>query len=328
MGIVGIIAIVAGGMALLGAVYGALRGFYRLTWIGWELAVVYCIDLLIPGGTNAAVSSLLLILFTVLPVVGEFFLRRAVFTERILPPGKRERIFDRSFGAVTAAVGVLMFFVAVGGLAIAVAGIFTEGGVEGIPDVIAGHALDFFLIALCLVTMRAGCRLGVLRGLNFLLTLLIAFGSFFGFFLIFSQVKGGVGFAEAVGGWFGPKGAAAAFLGCLLLTFFFSAIVVTGAMFLSKFLDGLIQKANSNMAVAIPDALVLGAVYLVVFILAVLGIQAAFSAVAGWNVLSFLSDPGGYMIDDVIAGFGQRLVDFAQSSPISAGFYLGNPFIG
>lgn len=320
------------GLALIPLIYGGIRGFYRLTWIGWELLIAYGLELLLPAQVNMAVSVLLLIVFSALPLVGEYFLRRVVLTGRVLEQSTGEKVFNHIFGAFTALMGFLMFLVALAGLALPIVGMFMEGGfLDSIPPIVTGHALDFFLIALCLVILRAGCRLGVLKGLNFFLTLVITLGSFFGFFLLFSQVSGGVAFAMAVGGWFGPTGLSAAILGDVILTFFFTILVFVGAMFLSKFLDGLIQKANGNMAVAIPDALILGALYLTVFILIVLGIQAVFGALAGGNFLGSIAGGIGYdfsEIDATIAEYGQKLANFAMSSPISAGLYVGNPFIG
>lgn len=327
------------GLALIPMIYGGIRGFYRLTWIGWELLIAYGLELLIPAQANMALSILLLIAFSALPLVGEYFLRRAVLTGRIFEQSTGEKVFNHIFGIFTALMGFLMFLVALAGLALPILPMFMEGGfLDSIPSIVTGHALDFFLIALCLVTLRAGCRLGVLKGLNFLLTLVITLGSFFGFFLLFSQVSGGVAFAMAVGGWFGPTGLSAAILGCLILTFFFSVLVFVGAMFLSKFLDGLIRTANTNVAVAIPDALVLGALYLTAFILVVLGIQALFGALAGGNFLGSIVENLNLGVDSIvesvgdidasIAEFGQKLANFAMSSPISAGLYVGNPFIG
>ncbi len=324
----------AGAVALLFAVYGAVRGFYRLTWIGWELLIAYGLDLLIPPQTGIAVSILLLVVFTVLPLAGEYVLRRALFTGRVLGQRTGEKVFNHLFGAVTAVVGALMFLVAVGGIALPAAGLF-GGNDFGLPEIITGHALDFFLIAVCLVTLRAGCRLGLLKGLNFLLTLAITFGAFFGFFLLFSQVSGGIAFSTSVGGWFGIGGSAAALLGCMILTLFFTLLAFAGAMILSKFFDGLIRKANSNMAVAIPDALLLGAVYIAVFILALLGIQALFGFMADGHCLSSIVGNIDYVnemfnvgeIDGTIAEFGEKLSALAQSSPISAGIFRGNPFI-
>lgn len=320
---------VAGGFAPIAAIYGLIRGFCRLTWIGWELLIAFGLDILVfykGQNFNFAVSALLLVLFTALPLAGEYFLRR--LTGRVREPRTGGKVFDRLFGMFTAIVGVLMFFVSVGGLGLAAAGAFADS-VPEIP-IVSDFALDFFLIAVCMVTIRAGCRLGVLKGLNYLLTVLLVFGAFFGCLLLFSQVGWGRSFSTAVGGWFGMSGSLAAIVGGACLTLFFTAILFAAIMILSRFLDGVIRKVNTRQAVAIPDALILGAVYTVVFVLIVLGIQAAFHMLAEGNFLSSLM---GENVPDAIAEIertlgdvGKNLEAFATSSPLSQGLYHGNPF--
>ena len=327
---------VVGGLLLICAIYGLIRKFTRLTWIGWELLIVFALDLILPKEMNIAVSALLLVLFCVLPLVGEYFLRRLLVTKQNTPVTGVANFFDHFGGMFTAIVGFLSFFLAVGGLALSAMGAFMADAafLDSVPAIVMDHALDFFLIAVCFVTLRAGCRLGVLKGLNYLCTVLLVFGAFFGCLLLFSQVGWGRSFSRTVGGWFGVKGSLATIVGAGILTLFFSLILFVGIMFLSRFVDGSIRKANSHVAVAIPDALILGAIYLTVFIIALLGIQAVFGVLAQGEILSGLvsnlpEEIGGSLgeVSDTFAQFGQKLATFAQSSPISCGMYLGNPFL-
>lgn len=328
---------VVGGLLLICAIYGLVRKFTRLTWIGWELLIAFALDLALPKGMNFALSAFLLVLFSALPLVGEYFLRRVLVTKRTEPLHGAANAFDHIGGMFTAIVGFLSFFLAVGGLVLSALGAFMPDAafMASVPAFVLDHALDFFLISVCLVTMRAGCRLGVLKGLNFLLTFLLVFGAFFGCLLLFSQVGWGRNFSTSVGGWFGMHGSLATIVGCGTLTLFFTLILFIGIMFLSRFIDGSIRKANSHMAVAIPDALILGALFTVVFILVLVGIQAVFGVMAKGELLAGLvsnlpEEIGGSIgeVSDTFAQFGQKLAAFAQSSPISCGLYLGNPFIG
>lgn len=324
---------VVGGIVLLCGIYGGIRKFTRLTWIGWELLIAFGIDLVIPADLDFAVSLLLLIALSALPLVGEYFLRKALVTDQIVPAKGAKNFFDHFFGIFTALFGVIAFLAALGGLGVAAIGTFAPDMTSDIPDIVLEHGLDFFVIAVFMLTMRAGCRLGVMKGLNFLLTILLVFGSFFGCFLIFSQVSWGRSFSGMVGGWFGTEGMLRAIVGCLSATMFFFLICFILIMILSKFIDRCIQKANSHPAVAIPDALIVGVLYAAVFVLILLGIQAVFGMLADGDFLSsFIGDLGlGSLdvgdMDSTLASFGQDLAKFAQSSPLSQGLYLNNPFI-
>ncbi len=340
---------VGGGLALIGAIYGALRRFSRLTWIGWQVLIAFGLDILVsflPETMPFAVWIVLFVAIVALPLIGEYFLRKALVTDRILPPGKGEMIFDRIFGAVTAIVGILMFFAAVGGLGLSVVdAIPMQDGVSPLANVpiwtnfFSKYALDLFLISLFMIVMRAGCRLGVFRGLYLVLMLLLVAGAFFGSFLLFSKVSWAASFSGTVGGWFGLHGPLASFTGCVTLTFLVSAILFVGLMFLSKLLDSSIQKLNTHRAVAIPDALVLGAVFSVVFVAAVIGVQTAFGMLAKGDMLSGIvseltsnfdlgeMEESIANIETTIADIGRNLANFATSSPISRGLYVGNPFI-
>ena len=324
---------VVGAIVLVCGIYGGIRKFTRLTWIGWELLIAFGIDLVLPADLNFAVSLLLLIALSALPLVGEYFLRKALVTDQIVPARGAKNFFDHFFGIFTALFGFLMFFVALGGLGVAAMGAFAPDTADAIPEILLEHGLDFFVIAVLMLTMRAGCRLGVMKGLNFLLTILLVFGAFFGCFLIFSQVSWGRSFSGTVGGWFGMEGMARSLVGCFSATMFFFLICFILIMILSKFIDRSIQKANSHPAVAIPDALIVGILYAAVFILILLGIQALFGMLANGDFLSsFIGDLGlGSLnvgdMDSSLASIGQDLAKFAQSSPLSQGLYLNNPFI-
>ncbi len=326
---------VVGALLLICAIYGLIRKFTRLTWIGWELLIVFGVDLLLPKEMNFAVSTLLLVLCIVLPLAGEHFLRRALVTKQVTPSRGAANFFDHFGGMFTAIVGVLMFLAALGGLGVAVMGTFMKesSAVAQIPPILLEHGLDFFILAVCLVIARAGCRLGIMKGLNYLITVLLVFGAFFGCLLLFSQVGWGLSFSGTVGGWFGMKGSLAPIVGCGVLTLFFTLLLFIGIMFLSHFVDKKIRSANSYQAVAIPDGLILGIAYTAVFILLILGIQALFGALAQGDFLSSLVSSAGIEIDlgnvdSTLANIGNSLADFAKSSPISAGFYINNPFIG
>ncbi len=327
---------VAGGLLLLCAVYGAIRKFSRLTWIGWQLLIAFGLDIAISylpleGPQYFAVWLVLFIVIVALPLIAEFFLRRAVLTGRILPPRTGAKVLDHIFGALTAIVGFLMFFASIGAVVLAAGDAFMEAPLLNTPiwtDFLSKYALDFFLIAVFMVTMRAGCRLGVFKLFYYILILLLVFGAFFGSLLLFSQVDWGLSFSTMVGGWFGLEGSLASIVGCGTVTLVSSLILFVLIMFLSRLIDWSIQRVNSNRIVGAVDALLMGAVFSAVFLGIVLGVQAVFGALAQGNFLQGLL--GGDLASSLgdfastLTGVAESFVKFARSAPISRGLYDGN----
>ncbi len=332
---------VGGGLALFGLIYGAIRKFTHLTWIGWQLLLAFGLDIAVSylplDGQNIAVTLLLFAAVVAIPLIIEYFLRKALVNDRLTKQGTGEKVCDHLFGALTAVIGIVMFFVTLGGLGLGIAGEFMGSPVIEHPvwDFVSGYVLDFFLIALFMVVMRAGCRLGVLKLLYFILIILLVFGSFFGFLLLFSQVRGGIAFSVWIGGWFGFEGTLAAIVGCAVATLFFSLLAFILIMLLSKLIDRSIQKVNSHKAIELVDGLLLGVVYTAVFLIVLLGVYGLIGALASGNLLAGIVESLGPDIGESVGDIGaqvaevaQKLAAFAQSSPLSRGIYIGNPLSG
>ncbi len=329
---------VGGGLALIGLIYGAIRKFTHLTWIGWQLILAFGLDIAVSylplDGQNIAVHLLLFTAVVALPLIIEYFLRGALVNNRLTKQGTGEKVLDHLFGALTALLAMVMFFVSIGGFGLGIAETFMGKALIEHPiwTFFSKYVLDFFLIAIFMLVIRAGCRLGVLKLLYFVLIVLLVLGSFFGFLLLFSQVQGGIGFSEWIGGWFGFEGVLGAIVGCAVATLFFSLVAFILIMLLSKLIDWSIQRVNSHKAIEFVDALLLGVVYTAAFLVVFLGVQGLISVLASGNLLSGIvenlgPDAGESVgaISGQVAAVAQKLAAFAQTSPFSRWIYLGNP---
>lgn len=340
------IAAIAAGSALVvaGAVYGALRKFSRLTWIGWQILIAFGLTvatgyLPVPQNKTAAfvVNALCFTLTVAVPLALEWVCRRALVKKRILPPSTGEMVFDRIFGAITAILGALMFFLVLGAFGLAAAESFTGKTFLNFAlwnGFLSKHAVDLFLASLFLVVMRAGFRLGALKGLYMLLMIVLTFGAFFACFLLASRVGFGVAFSRWVGSLFPLPAVAGALVGCVIVTFLFFAVVFVGLMFFSKFLNWAVCRANSVRAVEAVDSILVGILFTAVFLVAVCGMNLAYSALEDGSALTGLInslpeqiagsvDP----VADMVTNAMGKMVDFVRSSPLSCALYDFNPFL-
>lgn len=341
MGLLEIILIALGVLALISAIYGALRRFSRITWIGWQLLIAFGITVAFgqiqSSGTGGFVLSL--VGFTVaaaVPLIAEFFGRKLLVTDRILQPRMGEMVFDRIFGAVTAILATLSFFLVVGvfGLAFAesVSGkVFLDVGIW--TGFLKKYALDFFTVALYLIVLRAGCRLGVLNGLRTLLVFLLLAGGFFGSFLLATRVGFGVSFSHWIGGLFGLPSMLGSMVGAVIATFLFTLVCFIVIMLLNKLMDMGIRRLRGVTAVGIIDSLLTGILFGAVFIAVTVGLYTGYAALSQVDFGAMFNDLLGQAAadmnlgsaGDVLSRTANSLIEFVRSSPLSGMLYDTNP---
>ena len=342
MGILEIILIALGVVALISAVYGALRRFSRITWIGWQLLAAFGIMVAFGqinlDGTGGFVLSL--VGFTIaaaVPLILEYFGRKLLVTNRILQPRMGEMVFDRIFGAVTAILASVSFFLVVGGFGIAL----TESMMGKTlldaavwTDFFKNYALDFFTVALLLIVIRAGCRFGLLNGLRALLVFILLAGGFFGSFLLATRVGFGISFSQWIGGLFsGLPRMLGAMIGAVIVTFLFTLVCFAVVMVLNKLMDMGIRKLRGVTAVGIVDSLLTGVLFGAIFLALAVALYTGYSALSGFDLGSAMSglldsvgvdaDLGG--VEEFFSDITDSLVAFVRSSPLSRMIYDTNP---
>ncbi len=342
MGIVEIILIALGGIALISAVYGALRRFSRITWIGWQIliafGIVFAFGQIDLDGTGGFVLSLVgFTVAAVVPLVLEYIGRKLLVTNRILAPRTGEMVFDRIFGAVTAILATLSFFLVLGGFGLALTETVMGETLIDISvwtDFFKNYALDLFTVALYLIVIRAGCRLGILNALRVLLVAILLVGGFFGSFLLATRVGFGVSFSHWIGGLFsGLPRMLGAMIGAVIATFLFTLVCFAVIMVLNKLMDMGIRKLRGVTAVSIVDSLLTGLLFAALFIAVAVGLYTGYSALSGLDLGAMLSDLLGSLgvdadlggVEDLVKNITDSLVEFVRSAPLSRIIYDANP---
>ncbi len=335
--IVPIAASAAGVLVLLAALYGALRKFSRVTWIGIQLPVAFfltlLLDLLPETGNEIAdfslqAGGLTLIVAAVLAAGG--IGRNIIFSPRRRPAGKALRILNRVFGGV-AAVLALLCTVAVPGLfALAALETFGVFSVEiPVVETLIGYAGDLFLVAALLLFMRAGFRLGLLRAIFYLLMFAMTFASFVGAVFFTWQV----GFMQSFTGWLaGLFGflhrAVASVLGFGIAALLVFAVFFAVTMLFGALLNFLIKKINSVRVIGFIDGTIVCILYTAVLLALVLGTYFGTALLADGVLYDALAGIDGLesLADGVTELFG-TLGELFRSSPLCAKLYDTNPLI-
>ncbi len=354
---------VGGALVLISAVYGALRRFSRMTWIGWQLliafGIIFGLGQIDWSGKVGELGTFIIALaeFTVaavVPLILEYVGRRLLVTDRILKPGTGEMVFDRIFGAVTAIVTTLSFFLVVGAFGISLTETMMGKSLFSMEiyaviwtGFFKKYALDLFIVALYLIIIRAGCRLGILNGLRVLIVFLLVAGGFFGSFLLATRVGFGISFSQWVGGLFsGLPRMLGAMIGAVIVTFLFTAICFVIAMVLNKLMDMGIRKLRGVTAVGIIDSILTGVLFGAIFLVVMVGLYTGYHALGNMDIDAMVNSLLGSMGDlfssmgvenlgdslgevgKILSDFTDTLVKFVTSSPLSGMVYNMNPLLG
>lgn len=335
--VIGIAAGAAGAMALFTLLYGALRKFSRLTWIGLQVPIALCLLLLaglVPDTGNTALDFGIrlgsLFLAAVIPLAAEAILRGVIYSPKRRPAGKGLRVCNRVFGAVTALLALVMLFVVTGGFVLKAIEVSPMGGAlssvyeNPVWEFFGKHAVDLLLVSLFMLFIRAGYRLGLLKALFYLLMIALTFAAVAGAVLFTGRIGFMRSFVGIVSGMFGSMHAAVAstlgfgLVSLLVFLVFFAVVVLIGV-----FVNFLIKKINTVRGIAFVDGLVICLVYTAVFAAFVLALFFGAYVLESGSALSSLPDSLS-SIGEMTEGFGRGMAELFTSSPIAKGIYDNN----
>lgn len=336
------IAITAGAVVLvLAALYGVFRRFSRVTWIGWQIPLIFALAMAIPPLFGAEEGSALIVIanpsvlfgvqlgvfaLIVALVLGvSAWLRYFMHRNHTKPKGAL-MVCDRIFGAVEALLSVLVLIVVLLSVALAVNAQFgflkadlpAELFANPVVSFLTGHAADLLLVSLFLLFMRAGYRLGLLKSLCYILLVFLSFLGVVGCYLLATQVGFGISFSNWIGGLiFKDAAGMASAVGSLIVTGIFFAVVFVGLMFLARLLNWCIHKATSVKAVGVIDGVLISLLFTAVFAVLVVAVNFAVYAVCNEAFdLSMLGDAA----ESVLQSF-RAIEGYITSSPLSQAFY-------
>ena len=344
------IAVGAGVLALLLFVYGVFRRFTRCSWLSWQVLILFavsCLFKLMPAGGSAAANAVLppVILFAaaalVLAVGG--WTRHGFLAYKKRPPAFI-RFCNRLLGGLTAVLNCAVFFAAIAlpvfvalplfGVQIADLSALYESAVW--QNVLAGHALDLLTVSACLLAVRCGYRVGLLRSLWAILTILLCFGAAVLSVVLTVQASVFAGWAASFAARLPSLGAYASVVGKAIMAGIIFVVLLIVILVLSALINLLMKKLRTPDVLRAIDgallALVFGAIFfafafaldLGVYFLAHGGMENAFGALAGAAGSAGSAAEGAL---GAVAAFMQKVEALFLSAPLSARLYAYNPFL-
>lgn len=332
--------IAAGVVVLICLVYGIIRKFSRLTWIGWQLLIGFGLLrllALIPlpdDETLAFFVSFGGLIASVAAVLGlEIWLRHFLFHRPRLP-GKGARVCNRLFGGLTALLGFLMFFYVLGGFGLHAVEYFMGETLLDIPvwtDLLSETANDLLLFAMFFLIARAGYRLGLLRAIYYLLAFALTAFAFVCACYITMRVGFAVSLSDKIAGCFDFHPIFSAFLGDSLTVLICFIVLFIGVMLIMALLHWLIRVVCTVRAVGAIDAVIAAVIAVAIFLAFVCLLYFGAAYLAGGDFAAVLEDLFASAELDMDTSFVNDLEDvfadlgrFFASSPVSKSMYENN----
>ncbi len=344
------ILIVAGVIfAVVSVVYGIFRKFTQMSWFSYQITLVFLLVALLralPANTSDAARFWLGLVYliggTILIVGGGQLLRRAMLRKR-MPAHPAWRFLNRFLGAVTALWDYIVIALVLGCTVLSFFqnvydpvgfGPFFESGIW--KNFLGHHALDFLLVALLVLAMRGGWRVGFGRVFIIVLMLALSLGSVaLGIYLAVG-VPFFADLSRSLGA--GMGGAVGVIVGTAIVAFILFLIFFVISCVLGFFMVKLMRLIRYDYFWGTLDACFGAALSLIVSLAVVIGLYVAVAAVSGGvltqlfeQISSMLGENGqaigpmGDMIaglQDIFKGVGVWL----ESAPLSNAFFH-NPII-
>lgn len=321
------IAIGAGcALAALSLIYGIFKKSSEMSWTSWEILILFAFSFVL----DAVRGSGLLVF---LCAAGGFFVVTMLLhsVESYLRGKLREsqssgvRLFDRIFGAVTALVGIAVFVLSVGGLALCVLNdcVGLEFVLFETPiwrDFLAKHILDLSLIVVLIGAYKGGYRLGLLKAIWAVIGIAATGGLFVGAFLMATKVGFLINFSNTVAGALKGVGeGVAALSGTLIVTLLCFVVLFAVLALLFALINWVVKRLNRHKLFNAVDGILLAVILFVVTVLLVSGVHfGAYTLAQGGIEL-----PGG--MGEQLSVYFARVGEMFTSSPLSRIFFEYNP---
>lgn len=343
--------------AIASVFYGIFRKFTQMSWLSYQIPLVFLIVALlrvIPEGAVPGSKFYLGVAITVaataLIVGGGALLRQAMLKKR-MPAHGAWRFLNRLLGGVTALWDYIMIVAVLGAAVLS----FFAYVYDPLPDLFgavfelgiwknffAYHALDLVLVTGLVFAMRGGWRVGVARVIVIILMLALSFGSvalalYLSVFVpFFSDMAGGMAAGMAV-----ASPAVAQIISTAIVAFILFVIFFIISCILGFFTVKLIRRIRYDYFWGTLDAVIGCALSLLVALLVLMGLYAGFAALADGtvtaaveNLIAQISESAGDAVSylqpavDALKNLEGALQSYAawlQSAPLSAAFF-SNPF--
>lgn len=342
------IAVGAGAFALLIFLYGVFRRFTRCSWLSWQIWLAFAALLLLPRlpqGDSAAVRAVIpaAALFAVVAVI---LIAGGAARSGFLAYGRKTPAFfrftNRFLGGVTSVLNFVTFFAVLAAPVLAALPVF--GVQPAALDVVykssvwteffAGHAFDLFVIAVCILMVRCGYRVGLLRSLWVILTIVLGAGAVVLAVVMATKVPFMAGWASALAGKFPSLGTYAGTVGTAIVAAGCFVVLLIVVILISALINVLMKKVRTPTVLRVVDGALLAVVFAAIFFAIAYGVNFGVHFLAHGDLEGLLGSLSGMVgssgdtsLAQKIAEIGQKLESLFTSSPLSARLYESNPFL-
>ena len=316
-----IIGIAAGVVALAAFLYGIFRKFTRISWLSWQIIIVFAATLLIgvipapaaAWGSFAVGAGVLAGAGALVLAVGGIV--RHAMLARMRPAPLFFRFMSRLLGALTAVLNLVVFLAALGLPVLAALPAF---GVQLAPldvlyqhpvwtNFLGTHALDLLVVAVCLIMMRAGYRIGLARSVWTVFTLALGVGALVLAVFMAIRVPFLASFAQAN------------VLGTVIVAAICFAVMLVVIILITLLVNLLVRNLKGNPVLGVIDGALMAVVFTALFFVLACGLDLAVSY--------FAENAAGLPMGEAIAPVIGNLEAFFTSSPLAKTLYEGNPLL-
>ena len=330
-----LIALIAVGVLVVGLlIYGIVKKFSRVSWVGWQIPIVFGIVLLIvkfvplpegPVGFAVLAGS---VFGTSVVVLGVGAIIRSLMWHRKTRAHVVFRVFDRILGMITAVLNIavplaifgafVLFMVnAVMGDSIAMLSALYD---SAIWDMVGGYALDLALVTFLIYALKGGYRLGLGRFLWLAFTIVLTFFAVFGSLYLVLTTPSLQTFAHKLAGSFVNLGNGAS----TILGYTFASLILFAAFFvvivlLSILINLIFKQVNKIRWLNVFSGIVMGTVFFLVALAFLVGIGI------GVHQLAALASREGSIVAEYAGEYILRLEEAISASPIAGYFYYFDP---
>ena len=323
-------------LVALAFLYGVIKKFSRMSWLGWQTTLLFAATLPLGFLPETQKGTLLFCLAAggLLAVTALIFLIGAVLRTPFLAleSGAGGRALNRILGGITGVFNIAVFAAIFGGLGLVCAQPYNVEFLNVIythpvwTNFAAGHAFDLFLVFTFALFLRWGYRTGFLRMIVTLTVLALTVAAVFLSMYMTLQVPFLSAFAAQIAGAFPMNEIAAGWIGFGIVSFIVAFVFLLVIILIAFILNLLLKAAGKSHAFVVFDGILFSLVTCVVLFVCMIGFNFGVGFVAGGSFAPSLPDQMAEVGSAVTQSFAavERVL---TSSPLSAIFYTCNPLL-
>lgn len=322
-------------LAGLTFLYGILKKFSRMSWLGWQTALLFAATLPLQFLPETQNGTLLFCLAAggLLAATAVVFLIGALLRKPFLAlevGGGGGRAFNRILGGVTALFNLAVFCAVFGGLALLAAQPFHPDFLGAVysnavwTNFAAGHAFDLFFVYMFALFLRWGYRTGFLRVIVTLTVLALTIFAVFLAMYMTLQVPFLSSFAAQIAGTFQMNEIAAGWIGFGIVSFIVAFVFLLVIILIAFLLNLLLKAAGKSHAFGVFDGILFALITCAVLFVCVIGFNFGVSYAASGSFAQMLPEQMAGVADSMAEYFKQA-EQIIASSPLSNIFYTFNP---